>query len=225
MTAGERPRERMERCGARALSDAELLAIILRTGTPRNNVIDMARQVLALTGGKLCEFRNLGLESICRVDGMGKSKAMQVAAVMELARRMEEGSEDKTVDGPEDAFHCLSPLFTTGSLEECWCLFMKRNGKVLGSMMVSRGSETSTQINIKQIIRRGLELNASGIILSHNHPSGNPEPSMEDIKMTEQLNDAMESFEMHLMDHIIISEDSWYSFSQNGKFSSKCKKV
>lgn len=229
MTAAERPRERMEKYGERALSNAELLAIILRSGTPGCNILEVARQLLG--DGGLKELGKMSLGMLKRVKGVGDVKAQQVVACMELSRRLLEEENDleyKVIRTPHDAYRNLLPLYTTSSLEECWCIFLKRNRHVIGSMMVSRGGENSTSMNIKPIIRKAMDLGASAIIVSHNHPSGDMRPSTEDVRVTEQLDDALKTFEMSLMDHLILSEHGYFSFSENESFTKsgrKCKKM
>lgn len=217
--------------GASSLSNAELLAVMLRTGTKGMNVIDLSRELLQQAGGKLTELQNMSVEGMCRIPGMGRGKALQMAAAFELARRMaleKAGSENIKVTTPQDAYLNLAPLFCKDRLEECICLFLKGNSKVLGSMQVSSGSECTTGISSSSIIQRALELGARGLIVSHNHPSGNPNPSKEDIRATEQLQKAAEAFEMRLLDHIIIGTNSYFSFSTNTEYKisgKKCKKM
>lgn len=227
----ERPRERMLQHGAASLSNAELLSVMLRTGTKEMNVIDVARLLMEHSGGSLAGLHDMSVENMCRIPGIGRGKALQMAAAFELARRMaveKAGVENMAVRSPYDAFMNLAPHFTGDRLEECMVLFLKGNMKVLGRMLVSKGSETSTSISTKNIIRRALELGARALILSHNHPSGDPRPSKEDIRLTEELQDAARAFDLQLMDHIIISPDSYFSFSKNEEYAiggKKCNKV
>lgn len=227
----ERPRERMIRCGARALSNAELLAIILRTGTGRMNAIDMAAMLLQRTQGRLSSLAQLGVDGMQKIEGIGPGKALQIGAALELARRLaeEDAAENhQIIKSPADAYHNLIPLFERGHNEECWCLFLKSTRKVIGSMKISSGGESMTFINSKDIVHRALDLGAKAVILAHNHPSGNTAPSIEDIKATEQLKNALDTFEIVLMDHIILGSDSYFSFMNNEeipKSGKKCKKM
>lgn len=229
MAAEERPRERMDLYGERALSNAELLAIILRTGTPGCNILEVSRNLLG--SGGLRELSNMSYGRLRQIKGVGTIKAQQIVACMELARRLlqEETTFDCTIiRTPHDAYRNFLPLFTTSSLEECWCIFLKRNRHVIGSMMVSRGGENSTTMNIKPIIQKAIDLGASAVIVSHNHPSGDMRPSAEDVRVTEQLDDALKTFDLSLMDHIILSDNGYFSFSENGSFTKsgrKCKKM
>lgn len=227
ISAQDRPRERMMSHGPRALSNAELLAIIIRTGTGKENAVELAHRVLALTGGRLSEMQVLSMERLCTISGIKKAKAMQIVAALEFSRRIAEDlaySSFSTIDGPEDAYRHLRPLFASDRVEECWCLFLKKNSKVLGSMFICRGGESVTSIDNRTIIRKALDLGAKGVIISHNHPSGIVEPSKEDIKATECLQNALETCDLMLMDHIILGENSYYSMSANKTYRKSGKK-
>lgn len=221
----------MVRQGASALSDAELLAVILRTGTNGKNAVEMGRELMSMAGGSLRRLSDFSVNRLCGVGGIGQGKALQIAAVLELARRMEvEGNSASisAINNPNDAYRLLKGLFTTDRVEECWCIYLKRNRKVLDAEMISRGGETMTHINTRQIVRRAIDLGAAGIVISHNHPSGHAEPSEEDISITEHLMELAAGFELVLMDHIVIAEDGFYSFAQNATFNKsgkKCKKL
>ena len=212
----ERPREKLMSQGPAHLSDAELLAILMHTGTPRHNVIDMARALMREADFSLTTLSEMSLERMCSVDGIGIAKAATISSAVELGRRLAVQlslDRKKQICCSADAAAILTGLFTTDVREECWCLFVKRNRRLLGSLRISEGGETLTEINIRKIVRKALDLGASAVILSHNHPSGNPRPSTADIKQTEKLRKALQTFELSLMDHIILSENGWYSFS------------
>lgn len=231
MPQSERPRERMIAHGVRALSNSELLAIIIRTGTPQMNAVEVAVHLLRFTEGKLGELCQLGMEGLQRIPGIGRSKAMQIMAGIELSRRMAEETarnENGTIRTPEDAFMNCAPLYDSDRIEQCWCVFLKANRKILGRMMVSSGGECMTAINSKAIVRKALDLGARAIILSHNHPSGETEPSQQDIAATEKLVEALQPFEITLMDHIILGTNSWFSFMKQETFTKSgknCNKV
>lgn len=221
LTAEERPRERLIRRGAQSLTTAELLAILLRTGTRGTNVLDLAREILAHYGGKLERICNESTARLCRHPGVGSSKAVTVAAAFELGRRLAlELAQGPAleINSPRDAYLYLKDLYGADDHEECWCLMLKRNRRVLSSLCVGVGGETFTRMDIKKIVRTALDLGASAVIISHNHPSGDPMPSSADIHLTDQLRRALEMFELALMDHIVISVRGYYSFSQDEVF-------
>ena len=218
MPQDERPRERMLSKGARSLGNAELLAVILRTGTAKMNAVEMAMNVLASVNGSLNELMDSDLAKLCRIPGIGQGKGLQICAISELARRMAEESarrDSAAVRTVEDAYKNLLPLYSSASSEECWCLFLKHNRRIADSLQVSKGGEISTVINIKAIVGKALDIGAKYVIRSHNHPSGDPHPSLADIKSTEQLHEALGTMEISLLDHLVIGSGNYFSFSEN----------
>jgi DNA repair protein RadC len=212
----ERPHEKMIARGANALTDGELLAILLRTGTARSNVVDVARDLLRSADDRLGEVGAMSLEKIRQVDGIGPSKAVAVAAAFELGRRLslEAGTENVTrMDSPAKVYRMMLPLLRDLDHEECWVIFLNRANYVLGKERISVGGMTSTVIDVKIVLRRALDHKASGVILVHNHPSGNAIPGEADIVQTRILKNALKTCEIQLVDHVVVAEDSWYSFA------------
>lgn len=212
----EKPREKFLAEGPEYLSAAQLLAILLRTGTRTRNAVDVARDLLAEAGGSYVTLSEMNVEGMCRVCGIGPDKAVAVAAAFEIGRRTarEKESGSEVISSVEDAVNCVRPLFTNmEGREEFWCLYLKRSRRVLARERISSGGETLTDVNIKRIVRRAMHLGASAVIVSHNHPSGNPMPSAADIKATKQLRTALETFDLVLVDHIIVSAGGDYSFN------------
>lgn len=218
--AEDMPRERMLSCGPAALSTAELLAILLRTGTREKNVVDVSRELLSSADNSLARLGTMSVEAMEKIDGIGKGKALLLGAAFELGRRLanERDKAPDIINNAEDAVGLLRRSVTTLAREECWCLFLKRSRAVIGSMRISEGGESMTEIDIKRIVARALDLKASAVILSHNHPSADPRPSVADIKLTKQLKQALQMFEIALVDHIIITERKCYSFSMDSEF-------
>jgi len=210
----------MLRLGVRGLSDAELIAVLIRSGSRGVNALEMAQLLLATTGGKLGVLQEMSAEALARGSGMGPAKAMSIIAALELGRRCcsENSNRPKAVNNAMVAANILSDLYTTEEKEECWCIFLKRSRIPIGTMRVSEGGASLTEVDIKKIVARALELKASSVILSHNHPSGNPQPSLSDIKSTNLLRQALDTFEIALVDHIIASPCGYYSFSQEECF-------
>lgn len=221
----ERPREKMLEKGAAALSDAELLAILLRTGTSGMNVIDVARELLRSADGRLNGVASMPVERLCSVSGIGPGKAVTVAAAFELGRRSatEPFVHDRTpVLSPRTVFRMMLPILRGLDHEECWALFLNRANYVLGKEMMSSGGMDSTVMDVKSVLRRAIERKASGVILVHNHPSGSALPGRADMLQTDALRKALKSCDVQLIDHVVIAEDSWYSFAdetlENEKF-------
>lgn len=212
----DRPREKMMRLGSASLSNAELLAILLRTGTGKMNVLEVAREILREAEGRLTEVAGMSVERLCHVDGIGPGKAVTVAAAFELGRRVaaEDGvAKMPQMDSPRRVYMTMQPQLRDLRHEECWVLFLNHANRLIGKEMVSKGGMDSTSVDKRVILRRALDRKASGIILVHNHPSGNPYPSVEDIRQTRELGKALASCDLHLVDHVIVSGHSYYSFS------------
>ena len=212
----DRPREKMMRCGAVSLSNAELLAILLRTGTGKMNVLEVAREILREADGRLSEVAGMSVERLCHMDGIGPGKAVSVAAAFELGKRVaaEDGVEKMPqMDSPRRVYMNMLPQLRDIRHEECWVLFLNHANRLIGKEMVSKGGMDSTAVDKRVILRRVLERKASGIILVHNHPSGSPYPSVEDIRQTKELGKALASCDLHLVDHVIIAGRTYYSFS------------
>ena len=212
----DRPREKMMRSGAVNLSNAELLAILLRTGTGKRNVLEVAREILREADGRLTEVAGMSVERLCHVDGIGPGKAVAVAAAFELGRRV--ATEDGVrklpqMDSPRRVYMNMLPQLRDIRHEECWVLFLNHANRLIGKEMISKGGMDSTSVDKRVILRRALDRKASGIILVHNHPSGSPYPSVEDIRQTRELGKALASCDLHLVDHVIVAGHSYYSFS------------
>ncbi len=212
----DRPREKLSEKGPSALSNAELLAVLLRTGTGKFNVVDTARMLLKSAGDSLLSLAAMDQRELCKTCGVGPDKAAAVTAAFELGRRREQesaGSDRISVTRPEMIFMMMLPLLRGLRHEECWVVFLNRANYVIGREKVSSGGLDSTVMDIKHIVRKSLDIMASGIILVHNHPSGNPRPGVSDIRCTEKLKKAVDTFDISLVDHIIVADDSYYSFS------------
>ena len=212
----DRPREKMLEKGPGALSNAELLAIMIRTGTGKMNVVDVARTLLSSAEERLNAIADMPMERLCSVSGIGRSKAVTIAAAFELGRRcsMELAVPDKVaVSSPKVVFRMMLPFLRGLDHEECWAMFLNRANYVLGKERMSVGGLESTVVDVKAILRRALERKASGVILVHNHPSGSAMPGQADIRQTAVLKKALQTCEIQLVDHVVVAEDSWYSFA------------
>lgn len=216
----ERPREKMMEKGAFALSNAELLAILLRTGTGKMNVIEVARELLKNADGKLNGIMGMPLEKICEIKGIGSSKAITVAAAFELGRRcsLESVIDRKiSITSPKNVYIIMAPHIKGIDHEECWGLFLNRANYLICKELLSSGGIDSTVIDVKTITRKALEKKATSLILVHNHPSGNPMPGTNDIRETRNLKKALETCGISLTDHVIISDNCYYSFADEQK--------
>ena len=216
LCADEMPREKMLEKGAGALSNVELLAILLRTGRGGMNVIDMARELFKRGDGTLSGLAEMSIDRLCTINGIGPSKAVTIAAAIELGRR---ASLQSALDcagaltSPYKVFNIMHPITKDLDHEECWVLFLNKANRLIAKEMISSGGLDSTVIDNRIIIRKALDKNAVAIILVHNHPSGNAYPSPADINMTRSLNKALKTFSLSLVDHVVIARDGYYSFA------------
>ena len=213
----DRPREKMAEKGLGALSNAELIATMVRTGSKKDNAVDISRMLLRSAGDSLITLSGMSVKQMCRTAGIGPGKAASVVAAFELGRRcaVESSTIDKvSITDPAMIYRHMLHLMKGLAHEECWVIYLNRANYILGKERLSSGGTSSTVIDVKMIIKNALEMLASGIILVHNHPSGNPQPGSCDIKQTGILKKAAETFDISLLDHIIIADDRFYSFAE-----------
>ena len=212
----ERPREKMMARGANALTDVELLAILLRTGTSTRNVVDVARELLRAADDRLGSVAAMSLDRLQQVEGIGPSKAVAVAAAFELGRRLalEVGMENvPRMDSPAKVYRVMLPLLRDLDHEECWVLFLNKSNGLISKERMTSGGQDFTVMDKRVVVRRAIEKKAVSIILVHNHPSGNAMPSVEDINQTRDLGRALSACGLQLLDHVIVAGASYYSFS------------
>ena len=213
----ERPREKMRQRGAKALSNAELLAILLGSGTGGKNAVEVAQELMLSADGKLALLDAMPLERLVTQPGVGEARAVTLVAALELGRRcMEEHALGgrRAVTSAEAAFRLMLPTLKNLDHEQCWAVYLNKNCFVLGKEMITSGSLEKTVIDPARILRRAIEKQSASVILVHNHPGGNPAPSPGDIRQTEQIRRALATVEINLLDHVIVCEDSFYSFSE-----------
>lgn len=211
----ERPRERLIAKGSSALGNAELLAILLRTGSGNKNVLEMSHELLA-AAGSLTELSAMSIDKMQAIGGIGKNKAATVTAAFELGRRFAaEGSRSpcRAITNASQIFSIMFPVLKGIDHEECWILYLNRANHILYKEKVSIGGLSSTTIDTNSILRKAIEKKADGIIMVHNHPSGNPQPGKADVVETERLKKAAETFSISMLDHVIISDSGYYSFA------------
>ena len=222
----ERPREKMRLRGAQALSNAELLAIQLGSGTGGKSVIDVAQELMSAAGGRLSVLGTMPLERLESQKGVGQARAITILSAIELGRRTYEELSvlDKTpITSPEMVYRIMLPEMKQLQHEECWILFLNRANYLLGKERITSGSLESTLIDTGKILRRGIEKQCSQVILVHNHPSGSPIPGQADITQTNALRNALSAVDIKLTDHVVVAEDSFFSFSEERTFGAESK--
>ena len=213
----ERPRERLIRLGADHLSDAELLAVFLRTGITGKSAVDLARELLQ-EFGSLSGMFAAPLAEFCRINGLGQAKFAQLQAVLELAKRAmhEELKEKLSLSNPQAVKEYLHLLFAKRPYE-CFCvLFLDVRNKLICTEEMFRGSLTQASVYPREIAVRALQHHAASVIVAHNHPSGNCEPSSADRQLTTQLQQALQLLEVRVLDHFIVASPMIFSFAEHG---------
>jgi DNA repair protein RadC len=214
----DRPREKMALKGRAALSDAELLAILIGSGTPGENVIVLAQKILQEANQNLHELGKRTLKELQKHKGIGEAKAITIAAALELGRRRQasEVPEKVQIVSSRDAFQVISPLLYDLRHEEFWIIYLDRANRVMGKAQISSGGTAATVVDPKMVFKSALDAHAQGIIAVHNHPSGQLKPSPADITLTKNLREIGKLLEMPLLDHLIVSEKGYYSFGDEG---------
>ena len=214
---GEKPREKLRLRGAKSLSNAELLAILLGSGTGGKNVLEVSQELMVSAGGRLTLLGAMPLEQLMQQKGVGEVRAIGIAAALELGRRcFEEMSmvDKRAVTSPELVYRVMIPFLKHLDHEESWALYLNRNNYLIGKEMITVGRMETTLIDTRRIVRKAIEKQCSQVVLVHNHPSGQALPSQADIRQTDILRKALAAVEIGLLDHIIVCEDSFFSFSE-----------
>lgn len=213
--AEDRPREKLLLKGKSALSDAELIAILLGTGTTTMSAVDLAKKVLQCAGNNLNDLACLSLKDMMKVKGIGEAKAISIAAALELGRRRKESIADEKpkVGSSKDAYDHLKGDLLDLPHEEFWILILNRANRITKKYQISQGGVTGTVADPKIIFKIAVEELASGIILAHNHPSGNLNPSQADVDLTKKLKEAGRLLDIQVLDHIIVAGKNYYSFA------------
>ena len=208
-----RPRERFLKNGATALSDAELLAVILQNGSRKENVVDMSNRLISKQG--ISKLSELSLKELQEIDGIGPAKAMQIKALFEFNKRHNLSKENgKPIKSAKDVFQYASQRILDDKKEQFMILLLDTKNRVIKDETISIGTLNASVIHPREIFKSAIKESANSIILVHNHPSGEPEPSQEDTEITEKLFDAGELLNIKVLDHVIIGKDNYYSFKE-----------
>ena len=212
----ERPREKMMKRGAQALSDGELLAILLRSGTSRASALELSQTILRDADGRLTVLAGQSVSRLSANPGIGPSKAVTVLAAFELGRRLiaeDNSREYQQIMDPEAIYRIMIPRLKGLSHEECWVMYLDRAHHPISCERLTSGGSSATVIDNRMIVRRALELHADALALVHNHPSGSPRPGKADIEMTGRLKKAAGQFDIRILDHVVVSDSSYFSFA------------
>ncbi len=214
----DRPREKLLKQGIQYLSNTELLALLIGSGTREMNAVELARMILLSAGNNLNELAKASVDELVKIKGIGEAKAITLVAALELgARKGRSYSDEKVIiKSSQTAFDILHPLMGELEHEEFWIVIMNRAHRVLNSIKISQGGLTGTVIDTRMILKHALDKKATSLIVSHNHPSGNKKPSEADINITRKIKNAAALMDISLLDHIIIAGTSYFSFADEG---------
>jgi DNA repair protein RadC len=214
----DRPREKLLMKGPESLSDSELIAILITNGTREKSAIDLARDVLQLSKNNLPELGKLTVKELTRVKGIGDAKAVAIVAALELGRRRQALSyiDKSVVKSSSDVAAYLQTLLKDHRREVFAVLFLNRANKINHFQIVSEGGMTGTVADPRIILKKALEEDAVSLILCHNHPSGSLKPSRADEELTQKIKDAARHFDIKVLDHLIVGDDGYYSFADEG---------
>lgn len=215
----DRPREKMMDKGERALTDAELLAILIGSGTSKKSAVQLMKEVLDTCDNRLSMLSKMTIEELMSFNGIGDAKAVRIKAATEIGRRraLEKADAINQIVTAEDVYMMMHPLMQDLTHEEFWILLLNNSARVLKKVRLSSGGLTQTAVDIRMILKEALMVDATNIIACHNHPSGSLRPSGDDINLTNKIKAAATTMNIHLLDHVIVTDGQYYSFADNGK--------
>ncbi len=214
----DRPREKFLLKGKTSLSDSELLAIILGSGNNEDSAVELARKILASVGNNWQNLSKLSIKDLMKFKGIGEAKAISVAATLEIGRRKasQETPEKTSISSAKDSYNVFSQHLSDLRTEEFWAIFLNQKNQIVYKTQISKGGISGTLVDVRVLFRIALEHFATSIIVAHNHPSGSLKPSLEDIQITKSIKNAGEILNVTLLDHLIIGDNSFFSFAEEG---------
>jgi len=213
----DKPREKLLNKGRSVLSDAELIAILIGSGSRSESAVELSKRILSSVNNNLNELGRLSIKQLMEFKGIGEAKAVTIAAALEMGRRRrgEESLKVDKISSSKDAFEILQPIMGELEHEEFWILYLNNSNKVLQKAQLSKGGITGTLVDVRLIMKQTLELGAVGLILAHNHPSGTLKPSAADKQITQKIKLAAASLDIKVLDHLIVTQKDYYSFADN----------
>ena len=214
----DRPREKMMQKGAEALSDAELLGILIGSGNTEESAVALMQRILAAAGNDLNTLGKWEVRDFARFKGMGPAKSITVMAALELGKRrkLQERRERAVIRSSQDIYELFHPLLCDLPTEEFWVLLLNQAARVIDKVRISRGGIDQTTADVRAILREALLQRATQLVLVHNHPSGNVQPSAEDRRLTQQVQQAARVMNIRVLDHLVVTDGRYYSFNDEG---------
>jgi DNA repair protein RadC len=215
---GDKPREKLVQKGRSILSDAELIAILIGSGSRNESAVQLSKRILASVNNNLNELGKLSIKQLVQFKGIGEAKAVTIAAALEMGRRRrgEDAQKITKITSSKSVFELLQPLMGELQHEEFWIVYLNNSNKVLHKAQLSKGGITGTLVDVRLVMKQALEFGAVGLILAHNHPSGTLKPSAADTQITQKLKRSAEVLDIKVLDHLIITQKDYYSFADQG---------
>lgn len=217
----DRPREKMLVQGRRALTDAELIAILIGSGSKSESAVELSRRILSESNNDLNKLATFSIKDLTngRFKGIGEAKAISIIAALELGRRRKETmtQERPQITSSKDAFQLMAPIYADLNHEEFWIILLNTANRVIGKHKLSKGGRAGTVVDVKILFEEVLSYKATSVILTHNHPSGNLRPSDQDRVLTKRISEAGKLLDIKILDHLIFSDTTYYSFSDEGE--------
>lgn len=216
--AEDRPREKLIKKGMVSLSDAELIALLIGTGSRTESAVELSQRILKDAGHNLNEMGKLSIHDLKKYCGIGEAKAIAIAAALELGKRrkLAQVRDKKQIKSSQDVFDMVHPRLEDLPHEEFWIILLNRANKIIEEVKISQGGISGTVTDVKIILKHAIDRRASGLIMCHNHPSGNTTPSKADISITQKLKNAAAWLDIQVLDHLITGENNYYSFADEG---------
>jgi DNA repair protein RadC len=215
----DRPREKMANLGAEALTNAELLAILIGSGSTKESAVDLMKRILGDCNNNLNTLGKMGVRELCQYNGIGEAKAISILAACELGKRrqMESPEERPDLSSATRIYNLMRPVMQDLDVEEFWVLLLNQHYRLIKRVRISHGGITETAVDIRIIIREAVMANSTIMAVCHNHPSGNLTPSRADEELTRTIRNACQLMRIHFLDHVIITDGEYYSFHEAGK--------
>lgn len=214
----DKPREKLVQKGKGVLSDAELIAILIGSGSRNESAVQLSKRILASVSNNLNDLGRLSIQQLKEFKGIGEAKAVTIAAALEIGRRRrgEDGQKITKIQSSKSVFELLQPIIGELEHEEFWIVYLNNSNTVLHHAQLSKGGITGTMVDVRLVMKQALELGAVAMILSHNHPSGTLKPSAADTQITQKLKVAAEVLDLKVLDHLIITQKEYFSFADEG---------
>lgn len=214
----DQPREKLRDKGKTVLSDAELVAILIGSGSKEESAVDLCKRILASVDHNLNALGKLSIKQLMEFKGIGEAKAITIAAALELGkrRRLEDNIQLDKIESSRSVYEIMQPILGELPHEEFWILYLNNSNKIIQKNQLSKGGITGTLVDVRLVLKSALEVGATALILCHNHPSGTLKPSQADKDITQKLKTAAQSLDIKVLDHLIVTEKAYFSFADEG---------